>query len=362
MDAITDYGKFLSEAKTAVQELDSLQSQHDQLAKQSRQSQKQLENMKKALEDEISRTTKERLDEITSSYDDEIDKGREQIKKIRNQREKAKDQGIRERIAEETSELRDKNRSLKMEIRTLFSKDHVPGFCNNGYFYALFYPRKFMDYLQLLLTAVICFLLIPCAIYLLVPGRRFFLLAVIYFLCIVIFGGAYIAIGNRMKDIHGETLKKGLSLRESIAANERKISSITKEIRRDKNESSYDLDKYDDEISQIDQNLSDITAKKKEAVDTFESVTKNIISDEIKDSYKDKIEDLDNSCTALKDQLKELEDSIRDKNLDITDKYGSYISKDFMKPDRLDALAQIMENGTAASLSEAMQQYRKGNV
>ena len=41
-------------------------------------------------------------------------------------------------------------------------------------------------------------------------------------------------------------------------------------IQRDGNEDIYNLEKYDDEISCVDQELSQITEKKKEALSTFE--------------------------------------------------------------------------------------------
>ena len=107
MDVITDYGTFLREAKTAVLELRDMQQQEQQLLKRLKQDQKQLETDKKAVEDRISQTTKKRLGEITASYDKELGKGQDQLKKVRSKREKAKNQGVKERIIDETSDLRD---------------------------------------------------------------------------------------------------------------------------------------------------------------------------------------------------------------------------------------------------------------
>ena len=62
-------------------------------------------------------------------------------------------------------------------------------------------------------------------------------------------------------------------------ANDKKITVITGTIRKDRNESLYDLEKYDDEIARLTQELNEVAAKKKEALGTFENVTKNILQD-----------------------------------------------------------------------------------
>ena len=143
MDVITDYGTFLREAKTAVLELRDMEQQEQQLLKRLKQDQKQLEMDKKEVEDQISQTTKKRLGEITASYDKELSKGQDQLKKARSKREKAKNQGVKERIIDETSDLRDDNRRIRLQIKTIFQQNHVPGICDTNFYYALYFPRHF---------------------------------------------------------------------------------------------------------------------------------------------------------------------------------------------------------------------------
>ena len=68
--------------------------------------------------DAISLTVKKRMEEINGSYDKEIAKGQDRLKRVRSKREKAKSQGVKERIEEETKELRDDNRELKLQKPT----------------------------------------------------------------------------------------------------------------------------------------------------------------------------------------------------------------------------------------------------
>lgn len=359
MNVITDYGTFLREAKSAVMELTDLENQEERLAKQLKQNQKALEAEKKMQEDKISQTTRKRLGEITSSYDKELSKGQEQLKKARSKREKAKSQGIKERIIEETSDLRDDNRRIRLQIKTMFQQKHVPGYCNTNLFYAFYFPRRIRDFLKLLAAAVICFLLLPYGIYLLLPKQTVLFLAGIYFVCILVFGGAYVLMGNHTREHYGEALREGRELRSQIYGNNKKIRRITRTIKRDKNEALYDLQKFDDEIAQMEQNLSETAAKKKDALNAFETVTKNIIADEIIEAGKDRIADMHNLCSQEEKQLRELRETIKTRSLYITDCYGSYLSREFLQPEKLDALADIMQRGTAANLSEAMEQYRK---
>ena len=80
----------------------------------------------------------------------------------------------------------------------------VPSFCNSRWYFALFMPAHFGEYLAFLAAVLICFLAIPYGIYMLIPGRQPLYLAGIYFAVIVVFGGIYILLTNRTKARHLE--------------------------------------------------------------------------------------------------------------------------------------------------------------
>ena len=121
--AITDYVKFLADARDAVYRLNCDQNTAGQLADEEEMKERELETARKAVSDSVNQTIKKRLDEINSSYDQELGKGQERLKKARAKREKAKSQGVKERIAEETSELREHNRDLKVQMRTFVPEE-----------------------------------------------------------------------------------------------------------------------------------------------------------------------------------------------------------------------------------------------
>jgi len=216
--------------------------------------------------------------------------------------------------------------------------------------------------MKLVLAVVLCFLLIPYGIYLLIPKQTVLFLVLIYFACILVFGGIYVVIGNKTRDRYVETLREGRKLRDQIHANDKRIKVITKTVKKDKDEARYDLQKFDDELAQLEQRMAEMAAKKKDALNAFETVTKNIITDEINAGSKEKIAQMTQLCEDEESELQELQECIKQQNIYITDCYGSYLSREFLKADKLDALAEILKNGTATNLTEAMQQYKNKAV
>ena len=331
--AITDYGTFLMEAKQAVTDLRDMEQRETALSSQLKQSRRQLEAEEKALADRISQTVRRRASDIAASYDKELGKGQEQLKKAKARREKAKSQGIRERIAEETAALREENRQLKLRLKTIFQQNHVPAFCRGSWYYRLFSPKRIGEYGSLLLVLLVCFFVIPYGSYLLIPEHKPLHLVLIYLACILVFGGLYVVVGNRTRDSYAATIREGRQIRDQLHVNRKKIKRITRDIKRDKNEAIYNLQKHDDEIARIEQMMSETAAKK--------------------------IDLLRETCEFQEGELKRLREEVKTKNLFITDKYGAYLGKEFLTPARLDALMDIMQNGVAVNLSEAMDEYRK---
>ena len=71
---------------------------------------------------------KKRRQEISASYDAEINKAQDLLKKARVKREKAKSQGVKERIADETSELHAYNKELRERMKSSFRRDMYQAF------------------------------------------------------------------------------------------------------------------------------------------------------------------------------------------------------------------------------------------
>lgn len=359
---ITDQAAFLSEASQAAGELIEWKNSLGELRKEEKRLLRELESEKKILSDTINNTVRKRLEEINETYDLEIGRGQERLKKARAKREKAKNQGVKERIEEETSELVSHNQELKSQMKTLFRKEHIPGYCKSAWFYSIYFTRGIREVLILFLTFLVCFLLIPCGIYLLIPDKSPWYLIVVYLVIIIIFGGSYVLISNRTKMRHLASLKQGRVIRDVIKANNKKIRVIINTIKHDHDEAVYNLDKYDDEISQLEQELSGMVAQKREALNTFEKVTRTIIADEIADTGRDKIDQLQSDYGRVSADVRSAEAHIKEKTLYMADHYEAYVGKEFMTPERLDALVDMIKSGKASSISEAESIYLENRL
>lgn len=350
---ITDQVGFLGEACRAVQELSVSRSLLEKFRLEEKRLEKELEAERKAVTDAVSLTVKKRIEEINSTYDREIAREQDRLRRMRNKREKAKSQGVKGRIEEETAELKSSNRDLKLQMKTVFQQDRVPGFCKSGWYYALYFPRGVSEFFILFINILLCFLAVPSGSYMLLPEKSTLHLIGIYFVTILFFGGLYILINNRTKVRHQSALKKGRSIRNLIKSNKRKIRTITRSIRRDRDEAVYNLKKYDDEIAQTEQDLADIAGKKTEALNTFDKVTRTIISDEIAGNSEERLMQLEEAYEAAAANVKEAEVRVKEQTLFINDNYESYVGKEFMIPETLDELADLIRLGRASTISEA---------
>lgn len=357
---ITDCTAFLAQAKNAVENAERIKKSCEQLSMEEKQQKRQLEAEKKALADEISFTIKKRQEEITASYDKEIGKEQERLKKAKSKREKAKNQGMKERIAEETAPLHNHNRELRLKIKSLFQKERLPSFCRCTWYYALYMPRTIKEFGLLLLFVLLFFAALPWGIYLVIQeaARRSWMLILIYLADILILGSLYLFTGNKTKMEHIDIIRKGRQIRDTINANHKKIRAIKKSIRKDQNEAIYNLERFDDDIAKITQEIKDLTTKKLDALNTFQTVTKTIISDEITDGSKLKIQELEESHRRTEQKLNEHEKELKTISLEITDNYEIYLGKEFIQPDKISELSRIIRMGQASNLTEAIAYYK----
>ena len=108
---------YLAAARESVEEMSLAEDREEQLKQDESRLKKALDTEKKQMTDAVGSTVKKRRDDINSSYDAEINKAQDQLKKARAKREKAKNQGMKERIAEETSELHEYNKELLAHMK-----------------------------------------------------------------------------------------------------------------------------------------------------------------------------------------------------------------------------------------------------
>lgn len=350
---------YLAAARESVEELSLAADREEQLKQDESRLRKALDSEKKQMADAVGSTVKRRREDLNSSYDAEINKAQELLKRARAKREKAKNQGIKERIAEETSELHEYNKELSGNMKAKFREYHAPSWCRSRLYYSLYMPRWAKEFFTLLIFISLFFLALPFGAYAMIPQRRTLYLAFIYVADILVVGGIYMWIGNHTKLQYAECLRAGRQILDQMHANDKKIKVITGTIRKDRNESLYNLEKYDDEIARLTQELNEVAAKKKEALNTFETVTKNILQDEIEHGRREKIAELEHEYENVKKQLQLTTAEVKARRLTLTDQYGSHLGKEFLDPFKLQDLSNILQQGRASNISEAISVYQE---
>lgn len=350
----------LNEIKEYLLELHGYQLKHDTLVLDEEKLEKNVHDLEKDIADEIQDTTKKRRQEIEDTFDKQIDKTKAQIRKTREKRDKRKDSKVSERIGAETASLREENNRLRLEAKTILKQKHIPSFCNTKLYSALYSPRDLEDLLIILATLIITIFAIPCGIYFfLLPEEKVLLLVLIYIVTVILFGGLYVITGNHTKDKHLEEIKQVRGLRDKVKVNNKKISIIRKNILRDRDESIYGLENFDEELSKLEKETSDILEQKKEALGIFDNTTSQVIAAEIKGQQEEKLSNFKAEYEKIKGETGKTRDMIKALTIKVASEYEPFIGKDLITFDRLDSLINIIQAGSATTISEAIAFYKQ---
>ena len=344
---------FLDGAQSAIAEYQDVSTQ---LAKQrdiEKQTSASLDKARKELKDKTDKTIKQRGDEIASTFDKQITQVEARLKKKQAEREKARQEGVKGRIKSETEPHRIENQELKRQLAAIIKRDNAPMFFNTNIFYTLFHPSGLSELVCFLSVFIVVFALLPFGIYFLIKEHIIWYLLVIYVADIFVFGGLYVLIMN-ISGRHTETVRQGRDIKNRIKTNKSIIKKLEKSIKKDSNEKGYNLESYDDEIAKMQQERSDIISQKQSAQNTFDTVTRNIIIDEIETAEKPKIDELTKAFADATALRAELETREREQALNLSKTYEQYLGKNHMNKDDIDKIKALMESGEASSIIDAV--------
>lgn len=340
--------------KENLLELEGYKEKSLELAKEEERLEKAILAKEKAISEEIAEVTKKRKDEIEDSFEEQISKTRARLKKAKSKKDKLKDSKISERIQIETSDLVEERRQLNEEVKSIFRLNHISRVYNNRLFYALFMPQGIKDLFIILITILVCFLLIPVGIYHFFLPQSFLWIVITYFVTVIVFGALYFRINHVTKEKHQEGARQLRSSRRKLVENARRIKAVEKAIRKDKDESAYGLDKYNNEIAQLESEVVSITEEKKAALVNFETNTKLIIAEEIKNRQKDELEELKRNYDRVYEEQRNAEEKVTKYSLDISRKYESFVGKENMSIVRIERLISLIESGEVSKVSDAI--------
>lgn len=326
------------------------------------QTEKKVSMKEKEITDKIAATIKKRKSEIEVSYDEQIDKIKTNIKKEKSRKLKEKTAQVSERIKEETSELAKERVRLKEEMKSVYEKDHIPRVFNNSLYHALFLPRNFHDICVIILTIIITLVVVPIVVYKLWLPAKGAYLAIAYILTVIFFGGIYLLINTKTKESHGNAMIDIRAIRTKLARNQKKIDVIAKDIRKDKDESTYSLDDFDKEIEQLNMDLKEVSETKKEALIDFETETKTLIDKEIRSQNSNDLEQLKKELEQASSEKKKADEKVRLFSMEVSKKYEALLGKEMMVSGKVDLLIEIMQSGQADTVAKALKVYHEQNM
>lgn len=350
----------LAEMRRTLFKLQESEARSASLAVEENKFEKLIQVREKAMNDEISNTIKKRQDEISFSFDEQIDQTRIKLKKVKSKRDKFKNEKVTERIDVETKDLQEDKRKLREEIKSIFKVNHISSIFNNKLFYSLHMPGEITDFLVALLTIAIV-LFLPFFIWKLAPeeNETIFRIVIYYIIAIGVFCGIYFLIHKKVREPNLVALKQIQGLRAKLHTNDKAIKTVQKAIKKDPDESGYGLESYDTEMDDLDAQICDIAEKKKEALTVFENETKINITNEIKLDYESEINKNRKELERTHKERREAEDAIKDLKLTISNKYESYVGKEYCTIAMIDSLSDIIKAGDAINIADAVKFYER---
>lgn len=358
---------YLYQVQTDLEAVEQLKKELAEYKIQEKNLKKAIATEEKSIQDEITQTIRKRKNEREKVYDNRIEANKSKNRSVRMQRDKAKSKRVDERVSAETADLSEENRQIQVEMKTLFKAHHVPAFCLSNLFYSLFMTKRIYEYLVLLLAMLITYVGIPVLVYffsiniLLVKmniGKVIFLSICITTLLLGFISLVYRVILNKVKLKHHDILLEGRNFKDKMAANKRQMKAIKNKINKDKDDSLYGLEKYDDKLSELDEELEQISKEKQKSMTDFENNTKQLLIDEVNDRRLGKLEEMKANIEEMEDQIVVLEEDIQKSSIGITNNYGAILGKDFCTPTKVADLISLMEDGTAQTVSEAIAAYK----
>lgn len=352
----------LNSMKQALMELEELKAKDAELTAAEGQMEKEINSRERQLADKIAAVTKNRRTELEKTYDEQVEKTKNRIRKVRSKKEKQKSTKVSERIASETSELWKEKGQYGEEIQNIYQTNKIPKILNNPFLHALYLPRGIRDILIIVLTLVVTLVVIPCGVYFLLLPSKIIYLIVTYIVTVLLFGGLYLLVNHRTKERHPEDFRQIRQLRAKQAEKRKQIRATQRNIRKDKDESSYGLEEFNQELEKLEADLDRIQQEKKNALKKFEEETRKAITDELAAEAAKELNPLKSRHEKTYEEQRKTEERIQSLSVTITDRYHTYIGKENMDIAKLDELARIIEAKEATTIGEALSVYRAENA
>lgn len=345
----------LQYAKAALNEANQLQEALRAAEAAASGKEKDLESQKKYVQDKINNAIKERRGELKKSHDDQVDLASKNLKDAEKKRKAAKTDAVQARITDETSDLTKTLDNLKREVKMIFKKGRVPTICNNAFYYAMYAPRRGIDFFVFVVSILVAFGVIPNIVCALLKTDKLIIKVLVYLAIVVFFVAVYFlffAISKRSKN--GQTLEQARIKRDEIRGVKKQIKKTSHSIAKDTDESTYGLEGYDSEIAGLQQVYNEATKKREEALKFFDEETTRQIREEIQNENREALARMEAEAEESRRELEAARAKASAAQENVTSTIEVYLGKKNTSVEKIDGMITLMQEGKAKTVMEAL--------
>ena len=353
--------EFFSGGSNEIKEILDLIEKRDKLineikltSNEGKKLEKELADKKKSIEKEEKEVVNKALSSELEQENRIIETTNSKIKTIKGKRDRAKEKGIKRRIKEETADLIETNTKVKCYIRKTLKENNLPGYCDNDWYYLMYCNQGIVQLLMKWMVFIIGYVVIPYIVVKIV-NPWFLLKGILWFVIAALFFGIYITIYLLTKDNDTGTLEELREYREKIAKNNRRIREIKRNIRKDDEDETYGLDKYDEDLKMLEETLNEATDKKNTKTKLFEENVKKQIIESVREKHSESISKIEeeiigkvNICKEKTEELKSIEEKLEND-------YEKFLTKPYLNVGCINRMHELVESGNAKNIGEAFE-------
>lgn len=339
-----------------VRELEEKKEKEKEISEFQDKTEKALIAKERYVANEIAETVKEKRNGIIKTFDEEDDKLNKLLKKVAQKKDRYREGKVSERIKAETEDYIEENKSMKVEAKKKFKQSKTPSIFNTEFFYTLFMPGYLKDFLWCLFTFVVIFVGIPFFIwYFLEKPVSVYIISLIYLILILVFGGIYLIIFKSSRKYPMVT--DGNNLRHKIKNNKKLIAKITKNIKKDRDDTQYGLEHYDTQLNDLSSQREELLEKRKIAIKTFDEVTRQTITDEIQNANQPEIDDYKTKLSDCTENLSSLRTDIKKITINIAENY-----EPFLGDVTITTISELLKIESGDTIGDIIENYKKLNA
>jgi len=342
----------LREILSSLDERDRYKADMNSLVAEGKKEDGEIRQLKSTLESDINTAVKNGMIEAVAPEDKILAEENVKLKEVRQQREKAKNKGIRDRIEYETRDLSEENREYRRSVKRGLKENGLPAFCDSNAFFIMYCSQTAVEWVIRLAVFFAAFFVFPAVVLLI--ADPWWLWKLIWWVVIdVIMLAVYMTIYLISKDRDAGILDEVREIRDKIAENEKKIRKISSDIKKDPDESSYNLGEYDDEIKNIEAAIEEASLKKSGKLKEFEEFTKQTIIDKLNSERMPEINEKQKILEEKTDVYNQLNRKFTEMNQAIENKYEKYLTKQFSNRQKIQRMIELIETGQAVNIGQA---------